>query len=188
MDTSPQTRTMNQDPSPSSSGSRSKATPEEEVAQLFVEVRDDIYRYLVTLGLNAEQARESTQEAFLRLFTALIKGEGIDNPRGWVFRVAHNIAVRLRTRERIFEPLAADVERTLHDPEPSPELGAIERQQAVRFREAVENLSPQQQQCLYLRAEGFKYKEIAAIMEISDSSVCEFLRRAITRLKKALHG
>ncbi len=58
----------------------------------------------------------------------------------------------------------------------------------IRFHEAVENLSPQQQQCLYLRAEGFRYKEIAAIMEISDSSVSEFLRRAISRLKKALHA
>jgi RNA polymerase sigma-70 factor (ECF subfamily) len=179
---------MDQDPSLSLSGSRSKASPEEEVAQLFLEVREDVYRYLVTLGLTTEQAQESTQEAFLRLFAARINGEGIENPRGWVFRVGHNIAVRLRTRERIYQPLAADVERTLLDPQTNPELGAIEREQTIRFQEAVRNLSPQQQQCLYLRAEGFRYREIADIMEISDSSVGEFLRRAITRLKKALHG
>ena len=179
---------MDQDLSLSLSGPHSKESPEEEVARLFLEVREEVYRYLVTLGLTAEQAQESTQEAFLRLFAARIKSEGIENPRGWVFRVAHNIAVRLRTRERIYQPLATDMERTLPDPKTDLELGAIEREQTIRFQEAVQNLSPQQQQCLYLRAEGFRYREIADIMEISDSSVGEFLRRAITRLKKALHG
>lgn len=187
MESAPRAWTMDQDPSLSLSGSRSKESPEEEVAQLFLDVREDVYRYLVTLGLTTEQAQESTQEAFLRLFAARINSEGIENPRGWVFRVAHNIAVRLRTRERIYQPLAADMERTLLDPQTNPELGAIEREQTIRFQEAVQNLSPQQQQCLYLRAEGFRYREIADIMEISDSSVGEFLRRAITRLKKALH-
>ena len=188
MESAPRAWTMDQDPSLSLSGSPPKEGPEEEVAQLFLDVREDVYRYLVTLGLTTEQAQESTQEAFLRLFTARINSEGIENPRGWVFRVAHNIAVRLRTRERIYQPLGADMERTLLDPQTNPELGAIEREQTIRFQEAVQNLSPQQQQCLYLRAEGFRYREIADIMEISDSSVGEFLRRAITRLKKALHG
>ncbi len=188
MESTPRAWTMDQNPPLSLSGSRSKESPEEEVAQLFLEVREDVYRYLVTLGLTTDQAQESTQEAFLRLFAARINSEGIENPRGWVFRVAHNIAVRLRTRERIYQPLATDVERTLLDAQPNPELGAIEREQTIRFQEAVQNLSPQQQQCLYLRAEGFRYREIADIMEISDSSVGEFLRRAITRLKKALHG
>jgi RNA polymerase sigma-70 factor (ECF subfamily) len=179
---------MDQDPALSLSASRSKAKPEEEVARLFVEVRDDVYRYLVTLGLTAAQAQDSTQEVFVRLFAARVKGEKIDNPRGWLFRVAHNIGIRLRARERIYEPLASDMEGTIPDPQTNPELGTIEREQMIRFHQALENLSPQQQQCLYLRAEGFRYKEIAAIMEISDSSVGEFLRRAITRLKKALHA
>jgi RNA polymerase sigma-70 factor, ECF subfamily len=188
MEGAPRFWIMSQDPALSLSGSHAKASPEEEVEQLFVEVRDDLYRYLVTLGLTTEEAQESAQEAFLRLFAARIKGESIENPRGWIFRVGHNIAVRLRTRERIYQPLTAGVEQRLVDPQNNPELSAIEREQTVRFQEAVENLSPQQQECLYLRAEGFRYREIADIMEISDSSVGEFLRRAITRLKKALHA
>jgi len=56
----------------------------------------------------------------------------------------------------------------------------------VRLGQAVAALSPQQRQCLHLRTEGFRYREIAAILNISDSSVGEFLRRAIVRLRKAL--
>ena len=48
-------------------------------------------------------------------------------------------------------------------------------------------LSPQQRQCLHLRAEGLRYREIAETMQISISSVREFLGRAITKLQKAAY-
>ena len=48
-------------------------------------------------------------------------------------------------------------------------------------------LSPQQRQCLHLRAEGLVYREIAETMHISISSVREFLGRAIARLQKAVY-
>lgn len=164
------------------------SSPEEEVERLFVEARDDIYRYSVILGLTPEQAQEVAQEVFLRLFADRLKGGKLDNPRGWLFRVAHNLAVRLRTRERIFVPLNSEIAESLVDDAGNPELGAMEREQKAHFEKAVESLSSQQQECLYLRAEGFRYRDIATIMGISDSSVGEFLRRGINRLKKALNA
>ena len=51
---------------------------------------------------------------------------------------------------------------------------------------AVRDLSPQQRNCLHLRAQGLRYREIAETMGISSSAVGEFLRRAVVRLKEAL--
>lgn len=161
---------------------------EEEVEQLFLQTRDDIYRYLVILGLGTEQAQEVTQEVFLRLFASLLNGDKVDHARAWMFRVAHNLAVRVWTREKIYQPLEPAVEESLIDANANPELAALEREQMRRFENAVDALSPQQQQCLFLRAEGFRYREIATIMGVSDSSVGEFLRRGISRLKKAFHA
>jgi len=45
-----------------------------QVAQLFEESREDVYRYLMTLGLDPGRAQESVQEVFLRLYAALKKG------------------------------------------------------------------------------------------------------------------
>ena len=42
--------------------------------QLFEEAREDVYRYLLTLGLYPPQAQEAAQEVFLRLYTTLRKG------------------------------------------------------------------------------------------------------------------
>ena len=72
---------------------RAAMTLQDQVAQLFEEARDDVFRYLLNLGLYPPQAQEATQEVFLRLYPALKKGEEIQNPRGWIFRVAHNLGL-----------------------------------------------------------------------------------------------
>jgi RNA polymerase sigma-70 factor, ECF subfamily len=162
-------------------------THEQEVTRLYEEARGDVYRYLLTLGLAPPQAQEATQEVFLRLFTTLQKGERIDNHRAWIFRVAHNHGLTLRGREHMMLAFDPGIEAQLFDQGANPEQALLDRERHLRFHNAVEGLSEQQRNCLYLRAEGFRYREIAAILGVSDSTVGEFLSRAIARLRKALH-
>jgi RNA polymerase sigma-70 factor (ECF subfamily) len=63
----------------------------------------------------------------------------------------------------------------------------IEREKMQRVQVAVKELSPQQRQCLYLRAEGLRYQEIADTLGVKVSTVAEFLKRAVTRLRKAVY-
>jgi RNA polymerase sigma-70 factor, ECF subfamily len=163
-------------------------TPEETVADLFENAREDVYRYLLTLGLAPAQAQEATQEVFLRLYGVLRQGQRIDNMRAWIFRVAHNHGLTLRGQEQRWRPFDPELEMRIPDGDTNPEQRLIERERRTNLGRAVAGLSPQQRQCLHLRTEGFRYREIAAILGISDSSVGEFLRRAIARLRKALDG
>src|SRR5438105_15722808 len=80
------------------------ATLQEQVARLFEEAREDVYRYLLTLGLYPPRAQEAAQEVFLRLYATMRKGEDIQNPRAWVFRVAHNLGLKIRARQHSEEP------------------------------------------------------------------------------------
>ena len=156
-----------------------------QVAQLFEESREDVFRYLMTLGLPPARAQEATQDVFLRLYAALKRGEEISNPRGWVFRVAHNWGLKVRARHAAESPFDPDLEATLAAPAQDAEYGLLERERMLRFHRAVEALSDQQRRCLFLRMEGLRYPEIAEAMGISASAVSEFLRRAMARLKKA---
>src|SRR5690349_23039010 len=88
---------------------RTGAALQEQVARLFEESRDDVYRYLLTLGLYPPRAQEAAQEVFLRLYATMRKGEEIQNPRAWVFRVAHNLGLKVRARQQSEEPFDADV-------------------------------------------------------------------------------
>ena len=155
-----------------------------QVAQLFEECREDVYRYLLTLGLDAARAQESAQEVFLRLYAALKKGEQIQNPRGWIFRVAHNYGLKVRARQNVEFSFDPNFESLIASPARSPEHELLERERMSLFHRAVENLSDQQKRCLFLRMEGLRYPEIGSALGISTSAVGEFLRRAMARLRK----
>lgn len=167
-------------------GRTERAAPlQDQVAQLFVEAREDVYRYLLSLGLHPPQAQEAAQEVFLRLYATLKKGEKIQNPRGWIFRVAHNLGLKMRSRQENEAPFDPALEARLMTAELNPEQELLDRERTLHFHRAVEGLSEQQRRCLFLRMEGLRYPEIGSTLGISASAVGEFLRRAMVRLRRS---
>src|ERR1700686_1894436 len=126
---------------------RAAMTLQDEVAQLFLEARDDVYRYLLSLGLFPPQAQEGAQEVFLRLYATLKKGEKIQNHRAWIFRGAHNLGLNIRARQNFQAPFDADLEAQRAGPAMNPEQTLLQREQTLRFHKAIEGLSNQQRQC-----------------------------------------
>ena len=163
-----------------------QSSPElqDQVAQLYIETREDVYRYLLTLGVHPPKAQEAVQEVFLRLYTTLKKGEKIDSLRGWVFRVAHNYGLKVRARQSAEEKFDPAFQTQLTSPAANAERDLLHREKMTRLNAAVQTLSEQQKRVLFLRMEGLRYPEIAAALGISASAVGEFLRRALSRLKK----
>src|ERR1700694_4023975 len=108
---------------------RASMTLQDQVSRLFEEARDDVYRYLLTLGLYPPQAQEAAQEVFLRLYVTLRKGEEIQNPRAWIFRVAHNLGLKIRARQHSRAPFDANMESQIADSTLNPEQSLLEREQ-----------------------------------------------------------
>lgn len=161
-------------------------TVHEAVEQIYERERENIYSYVLYHGISAHRAQELTQDSFLKLYQKMSKGEPIDNPRAWLYRVAHNFALRVHEREPVLDEL--DLDSNARSLEPDVENMLINRQRRAALEQAMRGLSPQQRQCLHLRVEGLRYREIADVVGISSSAVGEFLRRAATRLKEAMNG
>lgn len=157
---------------------------QDRVSQLFSEARDDVYHYLLSLGLTPAQAQEETQEVFLRLYVTLKKGEEVQNARAWVFRVAHNSGLKVRARQKPHVSFDPAMETQLASTMASPEQALLDRERAAEFQAGIERLSGQQRRCLFLRMQGLTYSEVASVMGISASAVGEFLRRAVAQLRK----
>src|SRR5215208_787110 len=107
---------------------RTGSTLQDQVGRLFEEARDDVYRYLLTLGLHPPRAQEAVQEVFLRLYATLKKGEDIENWRAWVFRVAHNYGLKVRQRQVSEEPFDPGFEAKLTRRGDDPESELLERE------------------------------------------------------------
>ncbi len=161
-------------------------TVNERVEGIYQAERDNIYSYLLYFGIPGGRAQELAQDSFLKLYLKMSKGESIENPRAWLYKVAHNSAVRFHQREAVFDDFGGGFESA--DRSPDPEHSAMEHQRKSVLLGAIRDLSPQQRNCLHLRVEGLRYREIAEVIGISTSAVGEFLRRAAVRLKGAMDG
>ena len=113
---------------------------QDQVAQLYIETREDVYRYLLTLGVHPPKAQEAVQEVFLRLYTSLKKGEKIESLRGWVFRVAHNYGLKVRARQSTEEKFDPAFETRLASGAVSAEQDLLDREKMARLNTAVEGL------------------------------------------------
>lgn len=159
-----------------------------EVASLFDELRAPLLRYLSCFGLSAQDGEEVVQEVFLALFKHLQGNGSRANLRGWIFRVAHNQGLKRcnanRAEIKLFSPtLDLEAEPLLSTPNPEEQLFIRTRQQ--RLLSVVQALPEQDRRCLYLRAEGLKYREIAEVLGISLGGVAASLARSLTRLHRA---
>jgi DNA-binding NarL/FixJ family response regulator len=63
----------------------------------------------------------------------------------------------------------------------SPTL--MSREEVSRINQAISSLSSRQLQCVYLRAEGFRYREIAGLLGVTMATVAESLRRPSRKLR-----
>jgi RNA polymerase sigma-70 factor, ECF subfamily len=161
-------------------------TIQERVEQIYEAERANIYSYLLYFGLPADRAQEVAQDAFLVLYRKMLRGARIENPRAWLYKVAHNLALRTHTREPRFDALPEETEPV--DTQLDPEQALLDRAEKAALSDAIRALSPQQRNCLHLRVQGLRYREIAETVGISTSAVGEFLRRAAVRLKGALNA
>jgi RNA polymerase sigma-70 factor (ECF subfamily) len=165
---------------------------EEKVTQLFEMLRDPVYLYLKTVIGNSAVAEDITQETFLALYEALHRGRVIHNVRFWVFRVAHNLAFKEHERKEHYRemdsPTWDELRRLLPDPGLNPEQRVLQMERFERLHAAMAWLSQQELQCLHLRAEGFRYREIGEILGINAKSAAEFLRRGIRKLMTDNNG
>jgi RNA polymerase sigma-70 factor, ECF subfamily len=162
---------------------------EHEVIGLFDEMRQRLLRYLLQFRLTLQDAEEIVQETFLALFQHLRRGRSRENLRGWLFRVAHNLALKKLQRERrdsFHHPATeAAVQDQIADPAPSAEEELVRAQTHGRMQAVLRALPEQDRQCLHLRAEGLRYREIAQVLEISLGAVAISLERSLARMARA---
>jgi RNA polymerase sigma-70 factor (ECF subfamily) len=152
---------------------------EEEVTGLFDQFREPLLRYLLSFGLTPQDGEEVIQEVFLSLFQHLRRNKPRTNLRGWIFRVAHNLGLKrcYTNRQGVAAAEADEI-----DPGPNPEEQASTRQRQKRLLAVVRALPAQDRRCLYLRAEGLRYREITEVLGISLGAVALSLERSLARL------
>jgi RNA polymerase sigma-70 factor (ECF subfamily) len=143
-----------------------------------------IHRYLQRLSGEPDLAADIAQEAFVRLYQRRTMP---DAPEAWLISVAMNLFRNARStgsrRRRLLTDARA--EATLADAPAMPVQDADARARRARVRTALDRLPERERQLLLLRADGYPYRDIAALLGVNEASVGTLLARARRAFLKA---
>lgn len=143
---------------------------------LFAAHRDQIFRYLCRIVGHGD-ARELTQEVFVRVLRGPVPAADETGRRAWIFRIARNLALNhIRDNRRRGEAV------------PLPETaGPATQELGSALSEALGRLAPIDRDVFLLReAAGLSYGEIAAACELTGDAVRSRLHRARQQLRAML--
>ena len=140
---------------------------------------------------NSEDALELAQETFVRAYENLDSFESRSSFSTWLYRIAANLAIDLRRRERRHsfvrgEEAESEIDRlpsSIGDSFAEFSRGELNR----RLRAALDELTPEHRAVILLReVEGLSYDEISDILQCPRGTVMSRLHYARNRLRMIL--
>ncbi len=167
---------------------------------LVAERSGEIYGLLYRLTENREEARDLTQETFLRAFQSIEHFRGDADLRTWIYRIAINQARNRwrwwhrRKREVTVsldsgngnQPLTAALHANRGE---TPEEEALTHERERALRKALQNLRRVYREAVILRdIEGLTYEEVADTLHINVGTVKSRLARGRAELRQKLEG
>lgn len=158
------------------------------IAQWFKDWRKPVRHWLSRrASVPAAELDDLAQEVFLRLLRYSEK-TAVENPLGYLLRIAGNVASEWRERARVSKPHDREwLDDLLIESEQEPENSVCQARTDENVQAAVDKLPFRQRQVLLLRVnEGLTYRQIAEKLQLSPRIVLRDLSRAYSQLRMRL--
>ena len=141
-----------------------------------------VYRYLFSLGADADTAEDLTQETFCQALKSLDTFRGDCSPQTWLCAIAKRLWYKELERRRRFAPLPEDA------PAPdSPVRETEERERRLALYRAMQRLDADTREVMHLRLSGdFSFREIGEILGLPLGTVHTRLARGRAKLREFL--
>ena len=152
-------------------------------AELVRRYQNRVYRYIKRMTGSEEEARDLTQETFLRVYRSLPKWNHRAQFRSWLFRVASNAAIdELRRRRDNRQQSLSGFDEPVAQ-QPTIEQIHYTEQRYVFLQKALNRISETYRQPLVLRElEGMTYAEISHVLKLTEGTVKSRIARARAQL------
>lgn len=168
---------------------------QEAFAELVTAYEKQVYNLCLRMCGNQEDARDLSQEAFVKAWRGLQFYQFEATFSTWLYRLTSNVCIdflRRKKREpQTVPPLqnenGEDVEPEVADSCPDPEEQLLHRERQSQIAWAMGQLEPEFRQVLTLRViQELSYEQIAEITELKVGTVKSRIARARWKLKKIL--
>lgn len=157
---------------------------------LLFEVLYDRYASLVYnkcygFARDADEAKDMTQDVFLKLFVKLASFKGKSKFSTWLYAFTYNHCVNYVTRDtaKKFEKKSVDYKDIENISDDEEEDTNFLNMRVDKLKVALEMISPEEKMILLLKYQDFlSIKEIESVLDIGESAVKMRIKRAKDKL------
>jgi RNA polymerase sigma factor (sigma-70 family) len=150
------------------------------VADLYRHRGPELWAFGRRLGLQPEECDDAVQEAHLRLWTALSRGQTMDDPAAWLFRVFYRIAM---DRHRLSRRVSDLLRRWTADPSQSRPDRSVE----MSVWAAVDDLPLRQRAAVYLHYRAdLSFERVARVMGITPGAARTHASRGLETIRRRM--
>ena len=154
----------------------------DQFERLVSELRPKLHRYCARMTGSAVDGEDIVQDALIKALAALPNFGVIDNPVGWLFRIAHNTALDF-LRRRARGPMMQNNEAL--DMINAPDFPDQDHEVATMSLRTFMRLPPLQRSAVILKdVLGHSLEEIASITGASEGAAKSALQRGRVRLRE----
>lgn len=167
-----------------------------EFEEAYEQYADELFRHCALRLKDRERALEITQEAFLRAWRYVERGERVEGYRPFLYRTLRNLIIDEYRRNKTvsLEGLVKEEEgETLDTILPADETNtltaAIERFEGAQALEALKEMPEPYREALTLRfVESLSPREIAEYIGVSENVVSVRIHRGLKKMRALLEA
>lgn len=153
---------------------------------LFNKHAEDLHNFLYYKFGDRLNPRDKVQEAFIKLWENCSKTTP-DKAKSFLFTIANNLMLNEAAHEKVKLKYASTKPKSHTDE--SPEFVLREKEHMEKLQTALGNLTEAQRVAFLMnRVEGKKFKEIAALLDISVKAVEKRIYGALGKLRNEIDG
>ena len=136
-------------------------------------LKNELYRLALRITLNPAEAEDTVQDTMIKVWNRREQWDEIESIEAFCLTICRNLALD-KAKKSEAQNIQLD---DSHDPPDrsytsNPEEQTVQHDRIQLVRQLIDSLPEKQRSCIQLRdIEGKSYKEIAAVMDISEEQV-----------------
>lgn len=163
-----------------------KGKQEQQFLKFYDKYADAIFRHCYFRVFNRDKAKDLTQEAFMKLWKYMVNDKKIDYPQALLFKMANNLIIDFHRKKK--ESSLDKLQDGGFQPSDDPSDQLAINLDADAVVDTMGKLNDHHREVLLLRyVQGFKPKEIADMLGLTQNVISVRITRAKIQLRRILN-
>lgn len=156
-----------------------------KVGLLYERYKKDLFQYFYRMTNDGQKSEDLVQNTFMKVIRFNDKFQQNNQFNYWLFSIARNVWIDAYNKKDILKHASTEEALYAHsDAAPNPDTEMVTKEKHQMLHIALNRLTPNKKEAIVLsRFQGMKYKDIAQLMNTTETNIKTRVRRGLEDLK-----